>query len=959
MNSRLACRAALAALAAGLCYCPRLTAQPLNDTCAGAESLACNSTVVVDNTLASTDASDPIFSCHYGEPDQGVGTVWFTFVASDTSALVQTCSSVVVDTELAVYSGTCGSLVELACSEDACGFFPGFLSRVCVEGLNVGETYYVQVASFDNDSRGEITVDLICPCPGPPANETCATAQSIPCNGTVFVDNSSSTTDLDDPVFSCHDFGPTQGLGTVWYSFVASDTSAVLSTCQSGVADTLLAVYDGSCGNLVEIACGNNECGPGFSQLSRACATGLTIGQTYYVQVASFSEDSLGLIRLDIQCPCPTVENDHCVNAQPLDCDSVTVVDNTFATVELDDPIPSCHYLAGPGSGTVWYRFVATADSAQVKTCNSEVFDTVVAIYDGVCGSLVEIGCSEDGCELRSDACATNLMIGNTYYVKIASFDMFNLGEITVELNCPCPKKCITCPADANTDLLIDGLDVQFFADCYLNGGEGLECGCSDLNRDGGVDDDDLPLFVALLLDETGACDGLCEPGAQGQLPNLFDALASDGVEFQTADNLTALEAGAIARVRWWGTHLPEGECPDVPNAFSITYFADNNGRPGAIKAGPISVAATSEETGQLIAGFAPVFVYAADHEPVPVEAGECLWMSIVNPDSENCEWFWATSDEGDGIAAQTRQAPAWGIHSRIEIDMAWCVDVELAEEGCPLPVGACCEEGVCTGTTTRDECLGAWHPDEDCDSFSCPVDSGNCCDANVVPGCQDAACQFCACESDSFCCDVVWDGLCVSIARNECAPPCNCPVTGACCDGASCTDTTQEQCAFEFYPFQLCGSFSCPAGVMGACCADGVCTNTTQDQCLTDFFPFETCESFTCPHDSGDCCGDHEEPGCEDPVCEACVCSFDEFCCDSNWDDVCARRSFNDCAESCGCQPVDTCCVSTTLNPGCLDFTCEFCVCGFDPFCCITVWDLVCELRAEGDCSGVCACNN
>ncbi len=54
-----------------------------------------------------------------------------------------------------------GSPNNIACSEDDCGR----LSEVCVTGLTPGETYYIQVASFGEDDRGLITVDLTCPCP--------------------------------------------------------------------------------------------------------------------------------------------------------------------------------------------------------------------------------------------------------------------------------------------------------------------------------------------------------------------------------------------------------------------------------------------------------------------------------------------------------------------------------------------------------------------------------------------------------------------------------------------------------------------------------------------------------------------------------------------------------------------------------------------------------------------------
>lgn len=78
------------------------------------------------------------------------------------------------------------------------------------------------------------------------------------------------------------------------------------------------------------------------------------------------------------------------------------------------------------------------------------------------------------------------------------------------------------------------------------------------------------------------------------------------------------------------------------------------------------------------------------------------------------------------------------------------CVD-EVDSFGCgTCGAPAICGDGVC-------------QPSEDC-AF-CATDCGpcgDCCFANTVPGCADATIEACVCAADSFCCDVVWDGICV-----------------------------------------------------------------------------------------------------------------------------------------------------------------------------------------------------
>ncbi len=403
--------------------CTQPPVPPVNDDCTSAIMLTCNVQFVVDNTLASSGVDDPDLSCRFGG-GASVGTVWYEFTASSTDALISTCntSSSVSDTIIAVFDvgGACPPFSpsdEIACSEDAGGSCDR-LSEVCVEGLIPGNVYTFVVASFDNGSRGPITVDLKCPCPlgaccffdggcqvlrpdqciaaggtyqgddtlcdpnscppapplaccvgdlddngvvdlgdttdfvdallnppaaqtqafcradanedgwvdgrdiaamtalvinqttcPPPANDICENATGISCGDRLLIENSYATTSASDPAYSCRSGGPGQGAGTLWFAFTAEDTSVHIDTCNSisPADDTILALYDGSCpltlGN--EIACNEDAGLPCGERLSELCATGLTPGATYYIQVSSFDVGSLGIISLQVDCPCP------------------------------------------------------------------------------------------------------------------------------------------------------------------------------------------------------------------------------------------------------------------------------------------------------------------------------------------------------------------------------------------------------------------------------------------------------------------------------------------------------------------------------------------------------------------------------------------------------------------------------------------------------------------------------
>ncbi|HKQ49174.1 MAG TPA: proprotein convertase P-domain-containing protein [Phycisphaerae bacterium] len=573
---------------------------PDNDLCEDAEAILCNSSTNLDNTLATTDPTDPLYSCAFFGPQQGFGTLWYTFVATDTSAYVQTCNSGSTDTLLAVYSGTCGSLVEIACNDDGpCGG-TGLLSKLCAQGLTVGDTYYIQVSSFSAADQGQITLELTCPCPPGPPGDNCQDAVPLAIPADVSGSTTSSNPDVP-PAFTCGGFS-VSAPGN-WYTVVGNGNELTASLCNPGTNyDTKLHVYCGTCTQLFCVAGDDDFCGfpPGYSQASWCSAP----GTTYYILVSGFgsatgdyqltvtsgaacsdpplcepcavscdpgktdeNEPDCGLptdtvnggcnsvppVFSPITCgeaycgtgafdgstrdtdwyqvvltqntqvtwsveaefdvlvgivdnqggaldcsqvsaflvfavgtPCQTTsvstclsagtwwlfvapdflapvpcgaeynavltcadcppgpDNDLCVDAEAILCNSTTNMDNTLATTDATDPLYSCAFF-GPqqGFGTLWYTFVATNSSAKLSTCGSASTDTLLAVYSGTCPSLVEIACNDDlpcgPTTFLSELCVTNLTVGDTYYIQVSSFSNADRGPIELVLECPCP----------------------------------------------------------------------------------------------------------------------------------------------------------------------------------------------------------------------------------------------------------------------------------------------------------------------------------------------------------------------------------------------------------------------------------------------------------------------------------------------------------------------------------------
>lgn len=91
---------------------------------------------------------------------------------------------------------------------------------------------------------------------------------------------------------------------------------------------------------------------------------------------------------------------------------------------------------------------------------------------------------------------------------------------------------------------------------------------------------------------------------------------------------------------------------------------------------------------------------------------------------------------------------------------------------GCELPecqVTVCEIDPYCCGTQWDSTCAGeaADFPGV-CGVWEEPTHTGDCLEPNGTPGCEILACEDAVCGIDSFCCEVVWDGICANEALND-----------------------------------------------------------------------------------------------------------------------------------------------------------------------------------------------
>lgn len=130
------------------------------------------------------------------------------------------------------------------------------------------------------------------------------------------------------------------------------------------------------------------------------------------------------------------VPNDDCSGAIAIG-NGQTVGSNIGATNSV--PTGSCQTMGSD----VWYEYTADCDGIALATfCQgggAADFDPVLVVYDGACGSLVEIACNDDSCGLLSEV-GFPVNTGESYFIAVGGFTntsgVSSEGNFTLDLSC-------------------------------------------------------------------------------------------------------------------------------------------------------------------------------------------------------------------------------------------------------------------------------------------------------------------------------------------------------------------------------------------------------------------------------------------------------------------------------------------------------------------------------------------
>lgn len=228
----------------------------------------------------------------------------------------------------------------------------------------------------------------------------------------------------------------------VWFSVVVPAGGALIFDTQQGVVtDGGMAIYRGTCDNLVLIQCDDDNSLNGL--MPRIMRFDLIATETIWVRFWEYGGNNNGTFNICVTTPPPPPSNDDPCNAVSLTVGNAvcnyTQFTNAFAGNSTGVPVPGCANYQG---GDVWFTVTVPAGGAlNFNTQQGVVTDAGMAIYSGSCDNLNLIDCDDDDSQngLMPMIMSTGLTPGATIWIRVWENGNNNNGTFGICVNTPPP----------------------------------------------------------------------------------------------------------------------------------------------------------------------------------------------------------------------------------------------------------------------------------------------------------------------------------------------------------------------------------------------------------------------------------------------------------------------------------------------------------------------------------------
>ena len=271
----------------------------------------------------------------------------------------------------------------------------------------------------------------IVPPPPPPSNDECINA--IPLN----IQTSCSYTTYNNTGATATTGVPAPGCGgstynDVWFSIIVPANGSICVNTQAGtLTDCSMALYSGTCGALSLLNCNDNpSLGVNMPKIS---TFGFTPGSTIYVRFWDYNGNNFGTFGICVTSPTPpsgcgtnAVASDYCGLATPI-CNFNGYCGNTSSNYSADQPGNLFSVFCGSIENNSWLKFIADT-SKVVLSFNASNCTTGSGIQMGIyetsnCTNFISKStCFSNPGTLSGSITATNLTVGQTYYLMIDGF---------------------------------------------------------------------------------------------------------------------------------------------------------------------------------------------------------------------------------------------------------------------------------------------------------------------------------------------------------------------------------------------------------------------------------------------------------------------------------------------------------------------------------------------------------
>jgi len=421
-------------------------AVPVNDSCDSAINITSFPYINLQD-LTGTTNNDGFIT----ETVSGLGMndgVWYKFTAPYNGKMELSELTDSFDSEIAVYTGSCGSFT---CVNNIDAKYSNDTEILNID-VEAETTYYINIGYFSDNEDYEETGNLDFSIKYYVTNDEASDAISVSvagigagCVSPIIVHNNGGATDSASingtPDFNNNGYSG----GDVWYKFTAPSTGGVQLTIPnvSDWSSFMHALYTETDANVIDKLPDNQNYTVDISTNIPSVShyMGLVPNQTYYLRVWEYDNDDFGDVEFCLEA---ILGNDEAADALSLNIHDVdtqfillSYAYNVGATgSEAINGDPNYNYYNG---GDVWFKFTAPDNGeVEVTVTESDWSSFVHVLYDAADSSTVlftGINSNVNQSENVPDTYTyTGLTPGKEYYMRTYDFNNDNYGWVTFYL---------------------------------------------------------------------------------------------------------------------------------------------------------------------------------------------------------------------------------------------------------------------------------------------------------------------------------------------------------------------------------------------------------------------------------------------------------------------------------------------------------------------------------------------